>query len=324
MATTDSPQWAQSIGLTANSKTTRIAASPATTDAYTATLPPSGGYRSGVYLQTTNTSNNLDWAESQDASNIDLYQYPATHSISGGGDALKTAIITNGGGTSMTSPRVYEIADSLVYNAGINLTNVNFVVIRGASGQRPTVQVDSVTNLTCFNITYTVATPGTTTGITIGNMDGNITGTNGVLSHAFFAAFRGSAGLTTNTIADIRIKDVFVYNTDYTTASINMAGVAINNEIASTARWATNVWIEDCRFRNIKSRTDRAAIYMMGVENYIGRRNSVSAPDITVASAHSSAPVRMHATSGKRVWLCRSANQHTSLLCDFCSNRDAT
>ena len=67
--------------------------------------------------------------DSQFISNINLYKYPATHIITGGGLALKTAILANGGGSGSTTPRVYEINDSLTYTAGIDITGMSYIVI---------------------------------------------------------------------------------------------------------------------------------------------------------------------------------------------------
>lgn len=283
-------------------KTTTLAVPTLTGASNTITLPNGN---STVLSTLQGVNGNLQWSEDyENASSIDLYAYSATYVITGGGTALKDAINLHGGGASSSAPNVYEINDDLVYTGGINLTNKSNIVVRGAVGHRPTIQVDSVTNLSCFSVSYTTASVGTTDYIIIGNMDGNITGTNSSLSHEFFLAFKSLAALAGNTISNIAIKDVFIYNTDYTTTGINMGGVVIMNDVNETARWATNVYIERCRFMNIKSRTDRAAIFMMGVENYIGRHNHVSAPDVAIVGSysHSSAMVRLHATSGKEYY----------------------
>ena len=69
---------------------------------------------------------------------IDLYRYPTTYTITGGGNALSTSITTNGGGT-VNAPKVYEINDNLSYDGNIDLSNYSYIVIRGAVNKRPTI-----------------------------------------------------------------------------------------------------------------------------------------------------------------------------------------
>jgi hypothetical protein len=247
-----------------------------------------------------NGTNTLSYAEdSQYISNINLYKYPATHIITGGGLALKNAILANGGGSGPTSPRVYEINDSLTYTAGINITGMSYIVIRGAVGKRPTILCDAG-NVYGFLVQYSVAGSQSTDYIMIGNMDGNIVGNTD--QQGFLRIYKYLAA-TNQTVSNISIKDVFIYCTDYTTA-ISTYGVMVRSEIMADARWATNYYVEDCRFKNLKNRTDRSCIYGMGVENYIGARNSVSAPDLAGAASQVTqvSPYLFSASSGKEYY----------------------
>ncbi len=71
----------------------------------------------------------------------DLDDYPATVTISGGGDALKTHIETVAT-SGTTSPHVVEIIDSLVYQGFLFPVNLSNLVIRSKIGQKATITRD--------------------------------------------------------------------------------------------------------------------------------------------------------------------------------------
>lgn len=294
VSTGSTPQFA-GIGLRDTGTSTCTLSAPTTIPTSYTLYMPNTGVTPTSYLKATN--NQLQWVEDYSVSTtVDLYKYPVTYSISGGGTALKDAIALHGGGT-LGSPNVYEITDNLTYDAGISLTNMSYIVIRGAIGMRPTVSVDSVSNVTCFSINYDL-THGSNTYVVLGNMDANLSGTNAVLGHAFLICNKQGAGTDTDVLNGIYIKDVYMYNTDYTTTNVSRAGIVVLNQVNTPLRWASNVYIEDCRFRNLTPRTDRGVILMMGVNNYMGLRNKVSSPDIATTAYSSRECVRFISSSG--------------------------
>jgi len=289
VSTTSVPAFSGVVYKDAGTKSATITAPASVLTSYTLSLPTEGVPRTSYLM---GEGNRLSWMNDYErASNIDLYALTTTYSISGGGTALKDSIALHGGGN------VYEITDSLTYTAGIDLTNLSNIVVRGSVGQRPVIQVDN-TYTSCFTINYDLV-HGSTTNVTIGNLDADLSGTNAALGHNFLICNKQGSALSTDTISDIHVKDVYVYNTDYTTSTgVSRSGVVVLAQITVGTRWASNVYIEDSRFKNLTPRTDRGVILMMGVDNYCGIRNHVSSPDINTTAYSSRECVRFMSSSG--------------------------
>jgi hypothetical protein len=226
---------------------------------------------------------------------IDLYQYPTTYDITGGGTALKDSITANGGGVGPTSPNVYEIKDDLTYTAGITLTDVSYIVVRGAVGNRPTISVDA-TNTTCFRINYDL-NHGSTSYIWLGNMDASISIDSD--TPTFLYINRQGSALDTDTVDHVYVKDVFIYNTSYFVAGVSRSGINCLTQINSPPRFVDTLVVEECRFKDLTPRTDRGAILLLGVSNYVGRKNMVSSPNISTSAYSSRGVCIFRGSSGR-------------------------
>lgn len=217
------------------------------------------------------------WIEYGHQPLINLYTYPTTYSISGGGAALQTAVALNGGGT-VGNPNVYEITDSLTYTAGIDLTNKSYIIIRGAAGQRPVIATDAA-NPNGFYIIYGVAT-GQTTDVMIGNLDIDVTGP-GLIDQMGIMCWKQNVAALTDAIGQIAVKDVLFVNTDYVTPAISRGGLIVLDETGEGGFWMDQLYVENCVFKDLTARTDRGALMLMGIANYVGQFNSHLYPNQT-------------------------------------------
>jgi len=214
--------------------------------------------------------------------NVNLYHYPANYSVTGGGAALKTQILAHGGGAP-GAPTVYEIADSMTYDAGIDLTNVNNIVIRGAVAERPVIAV-GVSGDTGIQIQYTAVIHGTTDDVTIGNITFDNTLAGSGAQHCIF--FERQAGaLVTDTIGTVGIKDVLCVNTDYATVGISRGALVTIDLQGDGGFWISNLYLERAVFRDQTPRDDRGAPQLMGIQNYIGKYNAFLYPGLTTFGA---------------------------------------
>lgn len=199
---------------------------------------------------------------------INLYQYPTTYTITGGGTALKDSINTNGGGT-IGSPKVYEVNDNLTYEAPDNLEGKSNIVIRGALGKRPKIQTTN-TKAAAFSITNPFGAGGTnTSNITAGNFDIECQGDTA--DYQCGAIIWRNTGCT-STYQNINFKNLKVYHN----GAYRSNGIIAKDEQSSTEFFIKNLTVEDCQFLDMYSGTDGGAIYTMGVDNYIGNRNIFS------------------------------------------------
>lgn len=204
---------------------------------------------------------------------FDLYQYPFTvviGQIVGGGDALKTAITTFGGGALPTTPNVYEINDDLAYNGSIDLSGVNNIVIRGAVGKSPSILMPSAS---AFYIRNGAGLGGTNTSyVTIGN----ISFTASAADYHFLYIWRQAGG--TYVCDHINVKDCVMNGNGIS----SVGGIVIKDDIGSAVDYfVTSMRVENCIFRNLLAQADEASLMLMGVDDYIGNKNSFSWTDVT-------------------------------------------
>lgn len=224
------------------------------------------------------------WVEDQAIStNVDLYYYTATDIISGGGTALKDAIALGGGGID-GAPKVYEISDALTYTGGIDLTNISYIVIRGAVNlgniSKPTIVTD-LSNPRAFYIKYDALTTGYTTAVTIGNMNIDITGP-GTVDQWGISILKQSDASPSDNIGTIGIKNVTISNTNYTTTGISRSGLTVLNEYTESGFWVSDLYMEKCVFRNLTAQNDTGSPCLMGIQNYIGKYNAFLYPDLSL------------------------------------------